>query len=121
MTLDNMALSMLNMLPPEMAHSIGKFFMKRELFQPGEFTNPNSRINLFEINLPNPVGIAAGFDKYATLQDYVQKNGFGWIEEGSFTYQGGRGNPKPRLFRTNDGGTLNRMGLNCIPAEVAKE
>mgnify|MGYP001606052891 FL=1 len=121
MTLDDITLTILNSLPPELAHSIGKFFMKRKIFQPGEFTNQNSRINLFGINLPNPLGITAGFDKYATLQNHVQKNGFGWIEEGSFTYHGGKGNTKPRLFRTSDGGTLNRMGLNCIPAELARE
>ncbi len=113
--------NMLLKLPPETAHNIGKWAMKHRLSAPGKFETPESKIRLFDVDLPNPFGIAAGFDKYAELHDVVQDYGFGWIEGGSFTLHGGRGNDILRLFRLSDGGLLNRMGLNCVPSYIAAE
>ncbi|MBI2043242.1 dihydroorotate dehydrogenase 2 [Candidatus Pacearchaeota archaeon] len=120
--LEKLAQFSLSMLPPEFAHSIAKTGMKFCLMAPGVYHTEKSETKLFNQRVPNPFGIAAGFDKYAELQDYIQEYGFGWIEEGSFTFEGGKGNKKPRLFRDKEnGGLINRMGLNCIPSEIAAE
>ncbi|MBI2672531.1 dihydroorotate dehydrogenase 2 [Candidatus Woesearchaeota archaeon] len=120
MVLAGLAHSFLLWLDPERAHNIGKWAMKRRIFAPGKFHTKESETKLFDITLPNPFGIAAGFDKYAELQDVVQDYGFSFIEEGSFTYEGGEGNKKPRLFRIRETGSLlNRMGLNCLSSEEA--
>ena len=55
--------------------------------------------NLFGINFPNPVGLAAGFDKNAELVDQMSQIGFGFVEIGTITPVPQRGNPKKRLFR----------------------
>ncbi|MFM8914460.1 MAG: quinone-dependent dihydroorotate dehydrogenase [Flammeovirgaceae bacterium] len=68
---------------------------------------------LFGITFPNPVGLAAGFDKDAKLIDELACFGFGFIEIGTLTPKPQPGNEKPRLFRLpQDGGLINRMGFN---------
>ncbi len=69
--------------------------------------------NVFGINFPNPVGLAAGFDKNASLVDEFSNLGFGFIEIGTVTPKPQEGNPKPRLFRLpDDQALINRMGFN---------
>ena len=71
------------------------------------------RRTLFGINFPNPVGLAAGFDKDAKLIDELACFGFGFIEIGTLTPKPQPGNDKPRLFRLpSDNGLINRMGFN---------
>ncbi len=106
-------------LNPEKAHEMGKKAMKKRRFAPGKYYMEGTK--LFEKHIDNLLGLAAGFDKYAELQDVVRDYGFGWIEEGSFTYRGGEGNPKPRIFRLEGGCLLNRVGLACAPAYEAAE
>lgn len=68
---------------------------------------------IFGIEFPNPVGLAAGFDKDAKLYKELANFGFGFIEIGTITPVGQEGNPKPRMFRLPaDGGLINRMGFN---------
>ncbi len=68
---------------------------------------------VFGIKFPNPVGLAAGFDKEAKLYKDMVHLGFGFIEVGTITPKGQPGNPKPRLFRlTQDDALINRMGFN---------
>lgn len=68
---------------------------------------------VFGIEFPNPVGLAAGFDKDAKLYKELANFGFGFIEIGTITPVGQEGNPKPRMFRLPaDGGLINRMGFN---------
>lgn len=68
---------------------------------------------LFGITFPNPVGLAAGFDKDAKLIDELACFGFGFIEIGTLTPKPQSGNEKPRLFRLPaDQGLINRMGFN---------
>ncbi len=68
---------------------------------------------LFGLRFTNPVGIAAGFDKEATLYNALASFGFGHIEIGTITPKGQKGNPKPRLFRLpEDKALINRMGFN---------
>lgn len=71
---------------------------------------------------PNPVGVAAGFDKDAEVPDALLGLGFGFTEVGSITPLPQTGNPQPRLFRlVEDGAVINRMGFNNGGAEAALE
>lgn len=110
-------------LPPEFSHRVGIEVMKRLAFSPpGPCINPDFRPELFGIKFDNPLGLAAGFDKYAEIVEQSRDYGFAWIEEGSFTYCGGNGNSGRRLFRFKQQKSLaNRMGLNCDPAEEAAD
>ena len=68
---------------------------------------------LWGLSFPNPVGLAAGFDKNAQLVPFWEKLGFGFVEVGSVTNQPSKGNPRPRAFRLpEDRALINRMGLN---------
>src|SRR6185437_4146629 len=70
-------------------------------------------ITAFGLDFPNPVGLAAGFDKNAQVPDAMGKFGFGFVECGTVTPRPQAGNPQPRLFRlTEDGAVINRMGFN---------
>jgi len=72
------------------------------------------------ITFPNPVGVAAGFDKDAEVPDALLGLGFGFTEVGSITPRPQAGNPKPRLFRlVEDKAVINRMGFNNAGAQAA--
>jgi len=78
--------------------------------------------NLFGISFPNPVGLAAGFDKDAKLYSELSNFGFGFIEIGTVTPKPQSGNPKKRLFRLKkDSAIINRMGFNNGGVEAAIE
>ncbi len=69
--------------------------------------------HLFGLDFPNPVGLAAGFDKNAEVPDAMLAQGFGFVEVGSVTPLPQAGNPRPRLFRlSEDEAVINRMGFN---------
>ncbi len=75
---------------------------------------------LFGLTFPNPVGLAAGFDKDARLVDGLAVLGFGFIEIGTLTPRAQSGNPKPRLFRLpKDQALINRMGFNNAGVDAA--
>ncbi len=77
---------------------------------------------LFGITFPNPVGLAAGFDKDAKLYNELEYLGFGFVEIGTVTPVGQPGNPKPRLFRVpDDAGLINRMGFNNEGVQASVE
>lgn len=121
MALEDICHSLLLKLPAELSHSIGKFGMRRGFFAPGPYKTVASRIKLFDVELPNALGLAAGFDKYAQLHNVVRDYGFAWVEAGSFTAGGGKGNKGKRLIRLSNGSLANRMGLNCISSNEAAE
>ena len=84
--------------------------------------NPKLTREVFGIKFPNPVGLAAGFDKDAKLYRELSNFGFGFIEIGTVTPQPQNGNPKPRLFRLKkDKGIINRMGFNNKGVAAATE
>src|SRR3989338_2859403 len=120
MDLGDVAHRALRLLPAETAHDIGVWGMKHRIFATGSAQDVSGVI-LFDHNFRNRLGIAAGFDKYAQIVDRAEDYGFAWIEEGSFTNEGGEGNPGKRLFRLENGGLLNRMRLNCLPSVEAAE
>lgn len=73
------------------------------------------------LNFPNPVGLAAGFDKHANVYQGLSAFGFGFVEVGTLTPRPQAGNPKPRLFRlVEDEAVINRMGFNNHGIEDAK-
>lgn len=75
--------------------------------------------SLFGLNFPNPVGLAAGFDKNGIAAGMWQYLGFGFAELGTVTYHPQPGNPQPRLFRLpQDRAALNRMGFNNLGSEA---
>ena len=70
-------------------------------------------VRAFGINFPNPIGMAAGFDKSAEAPDALLRLGFGFVEIGTVTPKPQIGNPRPRLFRLErDEAVVNRMGFN---------
>lgn len=116
---DRCAYQILRALPPEPAHELGKWAMARRLLAPGKISLASERRpTLFGHKLPNPLGLAAGFDKNAEIVDAAIDYGFGFVEVGSVTHLGGPGNPKPRMFRVDGQTIMNRMGLNGHPAEL---
>ncbi len=81
--------------------------------------HPSLETTVFGRNFPNPVGLAAGFDKDAEVPDAMLAQGFGFVEAGSITPLAQPGNPTPRLFRLkSDEGVINRMGFNNKGAEA---
>ena len=80
---------------------------------------PRNQKTLFGINFPNPVGLAAGFDKNGVALPAWAALGFGFIEIGTVTAKAQPGNPKPRIFRYPEQGALvNRLGFNNDGADV---
>ncbi len=86
------------------------------------FEDASLQVKTSGLTFPNPVGLAAGFDKNAKLLPLLESTGFGFVEVGSITAQAASGNPKPRMFRLpEDKAVINRMGLNNDGAKVICE
>ncbi len=107
-------------LDPERAHRLAIAALKLgPKGQPAALGGP-LETTVAGITLPNPLGMAAGFDKDAEVPDALFGLGFGHVEVGSITPKPQEGNPKPRLFRlTEDQAVINRMGFNNSGAEAA--
>ena len=105
---------LLRLLPPETAHGLALRALARGLVPAGrrrEF--PALRTRVWDIDLANPIGLAAGFDKDAVATDALLALGFGFVEVGTVTPRPQTGNPRPRLFRLiEDEGLINRLGFN---------
>ena len=96
--------------------ALGRSFFKK-LYT---FSHPSLERKLWGITFPNPVGLAAGFDKDAKYTDALACLGFGFIEIGTVTPRPQPGNPQPRLFRLPaDKALINRMGFNNDGAGAA--
>jgi dihydroorotate dehydrogenase len=106
-------------LDPESAHGLT---LKALPYWPGRAPAPDPllRTRLAGLDLPNPIGLAAGFDKDAEVPDAMLRLGFGFVECGSVTPRPQAGNPRPRLFRLEeDEAVINRMGFNNQGLEAA--
>ncbi|HFB55161.1 MAG TPA: quinone-dependent dihydroorotate dehydrogenase [Hellea balneolensis] len=102
-------------LPPERAHRAALTVLKIGVGPKHDNHYEVLRTNLAGLDLPNPVGLAAGFDKDAEVPHAMLGAGFGFVECGSVTPRPQAGNPKPRLFRlTKDEAVINRMGFNNL-------
>lgn len=117
--------------PPEKAHHLVMGLLKTQLAIPGMksvyrsmFTVKDKRLEreVFGIKFPNPVGLAAGFDKNADHYKQIAQLGFGFVEIGTVTPVAQPGNPAPRMFRLPaDEGLINRMGFNNEGVDRAVE
>lgn len=112
--LEQIGLPALRLLDPETAHGLALKALNAGLGpRSGPVTSPRLRTTLAGLDLPNPVGLAAGFDKNATALHALSRTGFGFLEVGAATPRAQPGNPKPRLFRlTEDRAAINRFGFN---------
>jgi dihydroorotate dehydrogenase len=116
----------LRRLAPEAAHAItvraleaglGRFMTDRAARQPDP---PILAQRLWGLDFPNPVGLAAGFDKDGRVAEAMRGFGFGFVEIGTVTPRPQPGNPKPRLFRLEeDQAIINRMGFNSGGLDAA--
>ena len=106
---------LLRQLPAETAHraTLKLAAMAGPLIPAPAPDDARLAVSAFGLNVPNPIGLAAGFDKNAEVPDAMAKFGFGFVECGTVTPRPQDGNPRPRLFRlSQDGAVINRMGFN---------
>ena len=83
--------------------------------------HPSLATEVWGLRFPNPVGMAAGFDKNARLTKALPALGFGFTEIGTVTSEAQEGNPRPRMFRLpEDRGIINRLGFNNDGAEMVR-
>ncbi|WP_406645317.1 quinone-dependent dihydroorotate dehydrogenase [Aliisedimentitalea scapharcae] len=125
--IERIGLSALHKMDPETAHGVAlKVLQKGLAASHGPVSTPRLRTTVAGLDLPNPVGLAAGFDKNAEALVPLSNSGFGFIEVGAATPRPQPGNPKPRLFRlTEDQAAINRFGFNnegmeAIAARLAR-
>ena len=113
MRLAGLAQPLLKLLPPEAAHHAA---IKALKLLPPLAARPGDRrltVKALGLTFPNPLGLAAGFDKNAETMGAMLSLGFGFVEVGTLTPRPQPGNPKPRLFRLReDGAVINRFGFN---------
>ena len=110
--------SLIFKLDPETAHNLAIKSLKFN-FVPNvldvDKDNPLFKTKLFNKDLENPIGMAAGFDKNAEVYNALFKLGFGFVEVGTITPLKQYGNPKPRVFRlVEDEALINRLGFNNL-------
>ncbi|SLN21846.1 Dihydroorotate dehydrogenase (quinone) [Roseovarius albus] len=120
--IERLGVSALHRFDPETAHGLALKALGSGLVPlSGPVTSPRLKTDLAGMALPNPVGLAAGFDKNAQALGPLSRAGFGFIEVGAITPRPQPGNPKPRLFRlTADQGVINRFGFNNDGMEAAE-
>lgn len=105
-----LALRPLRLLPPETAHRLALRGLALGLA--GQGRGPSLPVRALGLDFPNPLGLAAGFDKDATAAHPLLRLGFGFVELGTITPLPQPGNPRPRLFRLEaDRAVINRMGF----------
>ena len=115
---DRLARPFLHALDPEDAHRLAIRMLQFAPLPPAPRDDKRLALRVFGLNFPNPIGIAAGFDKNAEVPDALLRAGFGFVEVGTITPLPQSGNPRPRLFRLDaDDGVINRLGFNSEGAE----
>ena len=118
--IERAGLALLRRVDPERAHGLALRALRAGLGpRGGPLASPRLRTSLAGLDLPNPVGLAAGFDKDAEALDGLAGTAFGWLEVGAATPRPQPGNPRPRLFRlSEDRAAINRFGFNNAGAEA---
>ena len=112
--IERLGLAALHKFDPETSHGLSIAALKSGLAPlSGQVTTPRLATSIAGLDLPNPIGLAAGYDKNAEVIAPLTKAGFGFIEVGAATPRPQPGNPKPRLFRlTQEQAAINRFGFN---------
>ena len=113
-TLEKLTLAGLRQIDPETAHKLGLKAVQMGLSRSRRtFSTPRIKTQIAGLSLPNPIGLAAGFDKNAEALRGLSRSGFGFLEVGAATPYAQEGNPRPRLYRLpQDRGVINRFGFN---------
>ncbi|HLY06064.1 MAG TPA: quinone-dependent dihydroorotate dehydrogenase [Rhizomicrobium sp.] len=112
----------LRKLPAETAHrtTLSLLQFAAPLIPAATPDDPRLAVTALGLRFPNPIGLAAGFDKDARVPDAMLKLGFGFVECGTITPRAQTGNPRPRLFRlVEDNAVINRMGFNNAGVDAA--
>lgn len=118
----NLAQSGLLLLDPERAHEITLRALQRGIHPRSATDDERLHQTVWGINFPNPIGMAAGFDKNARVPGPLLAMGFGFTEVGTVTPLPQPGNPRPRVFRlSSEQAVINRMGFNGDGHNVALE
>jgi dihydroorotate dehydrogenase len=106
--------ALFSLTEPEAAHRLTLRALAAGVVPPcGVPADPRLSVDAFDLRFPNPLGMAAGFDKDAEVPDALLRLGFGFTEVGTLTPKAQEGNPKPRVFRlADDHALINRLGFN---------
>jgi dihydroorotate dehydrogenase len=114
-----LARPLFGLLDPEDAHRLAIKLLKIAPLPRARPDDHRLAISALGLSFPNPVGIAAGFDKNAEVPDALLRLGFGFVEAGTVTPRPQAGNPRPRLFRLEaDAAVINRLGFNSQGADA---
>ena len=118
--IERLGLGLLHRIDPETGHGLSLAALRAGVVPlPGLLTSERLATRLAGLDLPNPVGLAAGYDKNAVALAPLAGAGFGFVEVGAATPRPQPGNPRPRLFRlTEDRAVINRFGFNNEGAEA---
>lgn len=119
--IERLGLTALHRLDPERAHDLSIRALEKGLapLHGAPVTSHRLRTRLAGMDLANPIGLAAGYDKNGRVIAPLMRSGFGFLEIGAATPRPQPGNPKPRLFRlTDQQAIINRFGFNNEGAEV---
>lgn len=121
MLFDRVGKRLLFAFDPETAHGLSIRALKLGLPPAtGSTSDPRLHVRIAGLDFPNPLGMAAGYDKNAEVPDALLRLGFGFAEVGTVTPLAQPGNPKPRIFRLEaDGAVINRLGFNNEGHEAA--
>ncbi len=119
--IDRLGRRVLFSFDPETAHGMSIAALRCGLPTAGTAPHdPRLKVRLCGLDFPNPLGMAAGFDKNAEVPDALLRLGFGFAEAGTVTPEPQPGNPKPRIFRlVEDEAVINRLGFNNEGHEAA--
>jgi dihydroorotate dehydrogenase len=113
--------ALLRTLDPERAHDLTLAALRRLPLPEPQADDPRLAVEAFGLRFPNPVGLAAGFDKNGAVAHKMHALGFGFAEIGTLTPFPQTGNPRPRLFRLPEhGGVINRFGFNNLGHTAAR-
>jgi dihydroorotate dehydrogenase len=116
---DALTRPLLRRIDAEDAHALAILGLRLSPIFPRRADDEILGVRAFGINFPNPVGMAAGFDKHGEVPGELLKVGFGFVEVGTVTPLPQPGNPRPRLFRLEpDEGVINRLGFNSEGADA---
>ncbi len=117
-----MSLRLMRLIDPERAHGLAIRALQAGLGPKAKPDAPELRVEIAGLKLPNPLGLAAGFDKNGDAIAPLLRAGFGFVEIGAVTPRPQPGNPRPRLFRLMaDEAAINRFGFNNLGMDAMKK